>query len=45
MTGAPTVTVWLSGWVVITGGVVAALTVNVAGDDVAVPTLLVATAV
>ena len=41
LTGAPTATVWLSGWVVNTG---AAVTVSVAADEVAEPALLVNTA-
>jgi hypothetical protein len=42
---APAVTVALAGWVVIAGAVVAALTVSVAAEDVAVPALFDATAV
>jgi hypothetical protein len=41
----PGATVALAGCVVIVGAVVAALTVNVAAEEVAVPAVLVATAV
>jgi len=40
---APTVTVWLTGWDVMLGGVVAAFTVSVALAEVALPALLVTT--
>jgi hypothetical protein len=44
-TELPGATVWLAGCVVIAGALVAALTVSVAADEVAVPALFVATAV